>query len=203
MLKGELTEAHLTYMNIGRRYWGADVSTLLSHQRKPLQPYLEKFGQCLQQGIGLFVWGENSTGKTYVTAALCKEAWKRFRINAFCTTAAELKDCWIQDRPLADGETFTQRIEKVRLLVIDDLGKEYRAASGFAENKFAALLRTRAREKLTTIVTTNLTPAEFKEVYGLSSGELAKECMYPVRFEPVNVRSMIAKDIGEKFGGQV
>lgn len=197
----ELSEAHLTYMNIGRRYWDADLKRMLPHQQEPLTEYLSKIGQCVKQGIGLFLWGENSTGKTYVTAALCKHVWSEYRVSAFCTTAAELKECWIQDREVADGEKFTQRIERVRFLVIDDLGKEYRAASGFAENKFSALLRTRARDKLTTVVTTNLTPAEFKEVYGLSSGELAKECMYPVRFKPVNVRNLIAGDIGKKLGG--
>lgn len=197
MSKVVLTESHLTYMHIGRKYWDADLSSLLPHQKKQLDPYLAKFGSCVGRGLGVFIWGENSTGKTYVAAAMCKQVWQDFRVSSFCITAAELKEAFIQDRPAEEGgnETVMQRCETVRFLVIDDLAKEYRTASGFAEVKFGALLRQRSRQKLTTSITTNLVLKDFRSVYGDSAAELCKECMTPVRFESVNVRDKVADKI--------
>lgn len=195
----DLAPRHLTYMHIGEKYWGANLDSLLPHQ-KSLDSYVEKLGHCVRRGLGVFIWGENSTGKTYVASALCKRVWESYRVSSFCITAAELKEAFIEDRLAeADGtETIIQRCEGVRFLIIDDMGKEHRTASGFAETKFGALLRQRSRQRRATSITTNLDPKAFRLVYGDSAAELCKECMSPVRFEPVNVRDAVAKDI-EKF----
>ena len=58
--------------------------------------------------------------------------------------------------------------ENVKLLILDDLGKEYRTASGWAENQFDALLRTRFNYGLPTIITTNVPIESWGEVYGES-----------------------------------
>jgi DNA replication protein DnaC len=45
---------------------------------------------------------------------------------------------------------------RVKVLVIDDVGKERRTGSGFAEDAFDLLVRTRHNQGLTTIYTSNL-----------------------------------------------
>ena len=45
---------------------------------------------------------------------------------------------------------------RVKVLVIDDVGKERRTGSGFAEDAFDLLVRTRHNQSLTTIYTSNL-----------------------------------------------
>lgn len=190
----ELTKEHLVYMNLGQRFWGADIESLTEDQKRALREYVPHFKDAIRKGLGLFLWGPNSTGKSYVSAALVKEAWKQWRVTGYCTTAAELKDCWIEDAPAHPGseETVTRRALTSRLLVIDDMGKEHRAASGFAENRFGALLRARSRAVKTTIITTNLNPKEFGEVYGTSTAQLSKECMYPAQLSGVDMRGLVA-----------
>lgn len=83
---------------------------------------------------------------------------------------------------------MSDRVMTARYLVIDDLGKEYRSDSGFAETNFGVLLRHRSRMKLVTNITSNLTPKEFGEVYGKSTAQLVKECMYPVHFDGPDMR---------------
>lgn len=63
------------------------------------------------------------------------------------------------------GESKT---DNVKLLILDDLGKEYRTASGWAENTFDALLRTRFNYGLPTIITTNVPIESWSDVYGES-----------------------------------
>jgi DNA replication protein DnaC len=64
---------------------------------------------------------------------------------------------------------------QVRVLVLDDLGKEYRTASGWAENEFDALLRRRHSLGLPTIITTNVPLGNWGEVYGESMASFAHE----------------------------
>jgi len=193
----ELTTEHLVYMNIGRRYWGAELADASDEQRKALRGYVTRFKRMLAKGTGLFLCGPNGSGKTFISAALLKEAWARWRVTGYCVTAAELKHCWIDDvlAHLGSGELMRDRVETCRLLVIDDLGKEHRAASGYAETQVGALLRHRSRHVLTTIVTTNLKPEPFAEVYGASTAKLLKECALPVLLKDRDHRDDAAKAI--------
>jgi hypothetical protein len=54
------------------------------------------------------------------------------------------------------------------LLVIDDVGKEYRAASGWAADMFEHLIRHRFDRGLPTLVTTNLRHADWNAEYNPS-----------------------------------
>lgn len=56
----------------------------------------------------------------------------------------------------------------VRLLVLDDVGKEHRTSSGWAAGFFEELIRTRAYEGWPTIMTTNLMPDQWQAAYGPS-----------------------------------
>lgn len=54
-------------------------------------------------------------------------------------------------------ERFLEDLERrVRVLVIDDVGKEHRTASGFAEDVFDLLVRHRMNSGLATVMTSNL-----------------------------------------------
>lgn len=178
----KLTTSHLRYMNIGKRYWGAARESLTDHQRTCLKSYLEKLEEAIRKGIGVFLWGENNLGKSYVSALLCKLVWGQYRVTSYCVTASDLKDCWIREIPAHEGsdELMRDRVRTARFLVVDDIGKEYRVSSEFVKSNVGALLRDRVRNNLVTCFTSNLNPPKFSEVYGKSTGQLAKECMSPI-----------------------
>jgi DNA replication protein DnaC len=190
----KLTSEHLKLMNIGKRFWGATRRGLTESQLIAVGKYLENLEEHIRRGVGMFLWGDNSVGKSYVGAVLCKAVWGLHRVPSFCATAAELKDAWIDDRPLflESRETFCGRSSQVRFLVIDDLGREHRSSTGFAENKFGALLRQRSRDKKTTVVTTNLDPEAYKSIYGKAAYELVRECMVIQEMKGSNLRAVIA-----------
>lgn len=68
----------------------------------------------------------------------------------------------------------------VSVFVLDDLGKEYRTASGWSENQFDALLRSRFNAGLPTIVTTNVPLKSWGNVYGEAMGSFAHEAFIPL-----------------------
>jgi len=68
----------------------------------------------------------------------------------------------------------------IDLFILDDLGKEYRTASGWAENTFDALLRSRFNAGLPTIVTTNTPIRKWGAVYGEPMGSFAYEAFIPI-----------------------
>ena len=70
--------------------------------------------------------------------------------------------------------------DNVQIFILDDLGKEYRTASGWAENQFDALLRSRFNSGLPTIVTTNTPLQKWGTVYGEPMGSFAYEAFVPL-----------------------
>lgn len=199
----ELSKDHLKYMNLGRRFWGAYIDGFTSQQNsKSLNSYLNRWPEYIRVGMGVFVWGSNSVGKTYVSAALCKAVWGRYRVSSYMVTAEELKDCWINKEIEAhpgSTEFRSDRIRDIRFLVIDDLAKEYRTESGFAENKLSNLLRERQKNRKVTSITTNLSPTQFKQVYGNSAFELVKESMIPCKIDGENMRERVLKEVRQQI----
>jgi DNA replication protein DnaC len=68
----------------------------------------------------------------------------------------------------------------VRTFVLDDLGKEHRTTTGWAENTFDALLRSRFNAGFPTIVTTNVPLKSWGTVYGEAMGSFAYEAFIPI-----------------------
>jgi DNA replication protein DnaC len=96
------------------------------------------------------------------------------------------KDTWgADDDEKEKNKDFLRGIygdgrKSIDLFVLDDLGKEYRTASGWAENTFDALLRSRFNAGLPTIVTTNVPMKNWGVVYGEPMGSFAHEAFIPI-----------------------
>lgn len=85
-------------------------------------------------------------------------------------------DAYLMDRIYGDAKSA----DNVSILVLDDLGKEHRTASGWAENTFDAVLRSRYNAGLPTIVTTNVPLKNWGEVYGAAMESFAHEAFFPL-----------------------
>lgn len=173
-----LNEETLHRMNIGRRFWKAEMTQVEEGTAKGVfRNYVMKLSENYDQGWGIFLYGGNGVGKTHATCALLKEIQKR-GYSTYCVLADVLKVAYIDGQRFDQDNSVVQRVESVDFLLLEDLGKEYSGkGSGFAELCFENMLRKRSRECLPTIVTTNLTPQAFKERYKQSAASLAMECM--------------------------
>lgn len=71
-------------------------------------------------------------------------------------------------------------LDNVPVFILDDLGKEYKTSSGWSENQFDALLRSRFNAGLPTIVTTNVPMKSWGAIYGKPMGSFAYEAFIPL-----------------------
>lgn len=116
--------------------------------------------------------------------ALQKELWSLEK------TSLDSDEYWAAKDSLDGVLGATHHEEhRYRLVVLDDVGKEYHSGSGWAEGNLNALFRTRYGRGLPTIVTTNIPPDFWGEVYGPAAGSFMREA-----FTAVEVISPDGKD---------
>jgi DNA replication protein DnaC len=153
-------------------------------------------------GLGIMLVGNPGHGKTTLASTALQSLIRGIpgevlgtpgtlpnRIGAFMDYPKLLrlqKSLWSEeneaDQLLLDSiYGDSDRMNNVRVFVLDDLGKEYRTTSGWAENTFDALLRSRFNAGLPTIVTTNVELENWGGVYGEPMGSFALEAFVPVK----------------------
>lgn len=174
-----LTVGDVRRANIPERYWDVRFSAIPEglEYREKVGKYLSDLPDMLDKGIGLYLWSlQNSTGKTSIATLVIKQAL-RHRKTAFFEESGRLKNLLIKGDNFEEGVTIENRVLNVDVLVIDDIGKEYRTQSGFAENQLETIVRARVQNMKTTIMTGNVHPKDLKNIYSEDFSALLRESM--------------------------
>jgi len=153
-------------------------------------------------GKGLLLWGEPGHGKTTLSVSLIQEIMTTFPIEPFKVDSGKvlnrpcyfatfndilaLKGLTIEGVATDDQETLFQGMlgeckndaYNIRVLIIDDLGKEHTSLSGWQSSMLHHILRTRFNHGLPTIVTTNIKLENWASEYGDATESFANEAFY-------------------------
>ncbi len=136
--------------------------------------YVQKSNVMLDNNIGLYIYGDNSSGKTFLTACMCNElVWKGYR--CVYTNLANILN---EIRASYDGKglgvcELLRKLNTYDFAFIDDLGKEFIGReynpknSKWAEEKFFEILNSRYNAKKPTIFSSNYLIGELITVLGL------------------------------------
>lgn len=192
-----MTVADMNRANVPPRFWNVKLSEIPEHleYRDKVRKYLEKMDEMLENGIGLFLYSdENSTGKTSIAVLALKQAL-RLRRTAYFEESGRLKAALIRAEEFEENIPIERRIRTVDLLVLDDVGKEYRTESGFAENTIESVLRDRSQSMRLTIMTSNLKPNKIEQVYSADLAALLRETMIPLRISGYDWRALKAEEL--------
>jgi DNA replication protein DnaC len=193
---------------IGKEFSDLDPTPALESVKKWVARVIN--GEIIQKagspscGLGIMLVGNPGHGKTTMASTALQSLIRGIpadvlgipggypkRIGGFMDYPKLLR---LQKSQFSDEDEATQilldgiygdsdRMNNVRVFVLDDIGKEYRTASGWAENTFDALLRSRFNAGLPTIVTTNVPLENWGSVYGSAMGSFAMEAFIPIEVE--------------------
>jgi len=149
-------------------------------------------------GKGLMLWGTPGLGKTTLALSVIQQVMLDFTMAQldvadgrtlirpcyFMTfnDVLELKGAMI-DGPTDDEEVIYRGMlgeclndaYNIRVLIIDDVGKEHASLSGWQKNMLHHVLRTRFNNGLPTIVTTNVKREDWASLYGDATESFANE----------------------------
>ena len=157
----------------------------------------------LSCGLGLVLYGEPGHGKTTVSLVVLQEMLRKFPIEAFSpqenktlvrpcyfltfSALLDLKGALMEDPTDEEQVLFAGILGEaqddsynIRMLVIDDVGKEHMSGSGWQKTMLHHVLRTRFNNGLPTIVTSNIPLEAWGAVYGPATESFAREAFIPI-----------------------
>lgn len=168
--------------------------------------YAEHFDVMLMKNQGLLFYGDVGTGKTYAAACIANYLLER-RVPVVMTSFVKLMDSMMGFQ--TDDSKLIDRLNKAKLLVIDDLGAE--RGTDTALEKVYNIVDSRYRARKPVILTTNLSIEEMKDAvdrrYARIYDRIFEMC-YPMRFSGISWRKREAsrrftemKELLEGFDG--
>lgn len=154
---------------------------------KVAKKYCIEFSKMYERNQGLLFWGTVGTGKSYTAACIANyllEANTSVVMTSFVRILQEMQGF---DRERE--EIFTNKLNSVKLLIIDDLGAE--RSTDYALEKVYGIIDNRYRAKKPLILTTNLTLRQMQEATDIRYARIYDrifEMCYPMEFSGVSWR---------------
>ncbi len=207
-----LTEHDLERMMIPRQFWQAkfkdiDTCNQLQISDEPpvtkslsqlIETYLVNMEKMTQDGIGMFLYGSNGTGKTMAACVVAMESRRRANTVLFVETL-ELKEIVMGKTKFDDEQTVWERAKDVDFLLLDDIGKGVQDSKGFGDELIRTIVKHRASCKKVTWMTSQLNKKEFSDRFGPSMLSVVQECIVPVKVVGPDKRTASSKNLTAIF----
>lgn len=147
--------------------------------------YVDRWNKMCSENIGLLLWGEVGTGKSYFAACIANalvEQCVSVKMTNFATILNDLFSC-------DDKNEYINRLNESSLLIIDDLGIE--RDTEYALEQVYNIIDARYKSNKPLIVTTNLSLTELKHPVDTAHKRIydrVLEMCVPIRFNGENMR---------------
>ncbi|MDE5823234.1 MAG: ATP-binding protein [Lachnospiraceae bacterium] len=160
-----------------------------SQQSEKARGYALHFPKMLEKGIGLLLWGDIGTGKTFLAGCIANALLNQC-IPVMMTTFGRILNT-LTGMFQEDRNSYIDSLNQYSLLIIDDLGME--RSTEFALEQVFNVIDTRYRSKKPLIVTTNLTLDELKNPCDLARSRIYDrilEVCVPLKISSQNIRTI-------------
>lgn len=171
-------------ISVKHTFSSADKSGENSRSFTICERYAEKFPQMLTENRGLLLFGAVGTGKTFAAACIANALLEQ-NYSVVMTSLVTLMD---------NADELIRRMNKIDLLILDDLGAERSTDYGF--ERIYAVCDSRYRCGKPVIYTSNLPLDTFKHTEDIRCARIydrVLERCYPVEFRGVSRRKREAR----------
>ena len=158
---------------------------------KKAQQYVAEWAMMKENCIGLLLWGNVGTGKTFIAACIANALIEK-GVSVLMTNFSKILNS-LSGMFDVDRNNFIESFNRYSLLIIDDLGIERN--SEFALEQVFNVIDSRYRSKKPLIVTTNLTLDELKHPKDLAHARIydrVLERCVPLKVNRQNIRQLNA-----------
>ena len=205
-----LSSRNLTIMGVPKKMHDLCIEDFDTYDEEDLltvrnfiSEYLDNISDKFENNQGLFMYGSNGVGKTFLASMIVIEAY-RCRYSARRVTFSEYISRYTsmwgaktpEEKELLE-DVFYNSYKAVEFLVLEEVGKELDTKLGAPV--LEDLLRYREDNSLVTVICANLPPSEIKDRYGASVSSLLKGNMTPILIEGRDKRQEYYKDRTEEF----
>lgn len=178
--------------NIARKYRTLTFDDITHPQTIQVRAEVKKFIDTipfqLDNGKGLYLYGSTGLAKTGLACIVLMEAFKH-RYTGYFSTLNQCVDLY------ADGwkderarQKYEEKILGTELLVIDEVGNESKTNMTLVSGCFNDILRQRAGNMYSTIVTSNLYFHKVKQIYGEEVFSILNETCSVHEFKGIDFR---------------
>ena len=171
--------------------WTFDKDNGKNHVMKIAREYVDKWSEFLSKNVGLVLWGDVGTGKTFFAACIANELVEQNVSVKMTNFSTILNDLFAE----SDKNKYLERLNDHNLIIIDDLGIE--RGTEYALEQVYNIIDTRYKSGKPLIITTNLTLEELKNPTDVPHKRIYDRVLgmcVPVMFNGVNFRNQEAAD---------
>lgn len=171
--------------------WTFDKDNGKNHVMKIAREYVDKWSEFLSKNVGLVLWGDVGTGKTFFAACIANALVEQNVSVKMTNFSTILNDLFAE----SDKNKYLDRLNDHSLLIIDDLGIE--RGTEYALEQVYNVIDTRYKSGRPLIITTNLTLDELKNPTDVPHKRIYDRVLgmcVPVMFNGVNFRNQEAAD---------
>lgn len=193
----DLNSKMLDRIGVPMKFRCTELEKINEQVRPTFESYLGKIRIAIRSGHGMYICGENGSGKTSAAAFVLMEA-RREGFTGYFTTANQLVNDVICKSRFDDAQSIEQRSQFVDVLVIDDLGKEgyTNKKSDVISRMIENVVRARVGNMKPTIITSNISSLEeIEKRYGASFCGLFAESFLFIKILGSEPRSIAGKNL--------
>lgn len=200
--------------DIGEKYLEARFSTaeITTHNKEAYKKcvnYAKNAAEVLKEGIGLYIYGDNSSGKSYLMACLCNalvEKGYRCFYTSVPKMIAEIQQSYGNDSAMGQAK-LVNMLSKMSFVFIDDLGKEFLGRENnantakFTEKVLLEVLNAIYNNGNSVIFSSNYSIPELAESFSLDKAimeRINEMATRVIKLEGDNFRDKILKEKSNK-----
>lgn len=146
--------------------WTFDMDDGREPKMQIIRRYVDQWEKISAENIGLLLWGDVGTGKSFAAACVVNEL-TAMGVACLMTSVGSVEK---QLFSCEDKNEFIRDLMKYKLLVLDDLGTERKTE--YMQQVVFDIIDARYRSGKPLIVTTNLRPSELKNQSDIASARI-------------------------------